>query len=98
MRLSCALCVGTRNLNGSRHELYATSDTDDLPPSEPSNHGIGPQSFPPRTAVGTASEPSCTIAAYFAILIFLLFMKRGVGVRAGYLAERAPLWPVVSDT
>lgn len=79
MRLSCALCVGTRNLNGSRHELYATSDTDDLPPSEPSNHGIGPQSFPPRTAVGTVGEASCTIAAYFAILIFFIIHEEGSG-------------------
>lgn len=70
MRQSCALYTGTRNLNGSRHEHYATSlDTDDLPPSAPSNHGIGPQSFPPRTAVGTVGMASCMIAAYFAVFI-----------------------------
>lgn len=90
----CPLCW-YKNLNGSRHEHYATSDTDDLPPSEPSNHAIGPQSFPPMTAVGTVGRASCTIAAYFAIFIFLLFMERGVGVRARYAAERSPLWPVV---
>lgn len=64
MSLSCALCTGTRNLNGSRQEQYATNlDTVDLPPSAPSNHGIGRRSFPPRTAVATAGMASCTIAA-----------------------------------
>lgn len=67
MRLSCVLCNGTRNLNGSKHGHYATSlDSDDLTvlsPSAPSNHGIGPRSFPPRTAFGTDDMISCTIAA-----------------------------------
>lgn len=40
------------------------------------------------SAQGTVGEESCKIAAYFAIFIFKLFMKRVVGVRAQYLGER----------
>lgn len=68
-----------KNVNGSRHEHDATSDTDHLPPSEPSNHGIGPQSFPPMTAVGTVGRASCAIAAYFAILIFSIIREEASG-------------------
>lgn len=86
------ILVHTRNLNGSRHKHYATGlNTDDLtvlPPSAPSNHGIGPRSFPPRTAVGTVGMVACTIAAYFAVWII---QEEG----GGYLVARSPLWPIV---
>lgn len=73
-------------------------DTDTLSPSPPSNHGIGPRSFPSRTAVGTVSMASCTstIAAYFAHFIrHFLFTKSWVGVRSRCLAEISPLWPIL---
>lgn len=101
MRLSCALCTGvhTRNLNGSRHENYATSlDTDD---------------FYSLAAIGTfiqimvlAHGLSCPGPQLAQLVRYHVRLRRnlpfgfiqeegGCVCVLEYSVERSPLWPIV---
>lgn len=101
MRLSCALCTGvhTRNLNGSRHENYATSlDTDDF-------YGLA--------AIGSfiqimvlAHGLSCPGPQLELLVRYHVRLRRnlpfgfiqeegGCVCVLEYRVERSPLWPIV---